>query len=135
MSAGRSPQAVVPLVSLVWLLNGETWRNGAWGNGCKAAFPWENQAHSCSKQTLTIGWCNKRLWHGEKPQGEARHHKNSLQSHFFLHLRASLCSGGSSCAGGKVREGFGGVWGGGEADCVLQGEGGISRNFEEFGNR
>lgn len=36
---------------------------------------------------------------------------------------------------GKVREGFGGVWGGGEADCVLQGEGGISQNFEEFGNR
>lgn len=35
----------------------------------------------------------------------------------------------------EVREGFGGVWGGGEADSVLQGQGGISRNFEEFGNR
>lgn len=86
---------------------------------------------------LTICCCSKRLWHGKKPRGEARHSRgNSIQSHFILHPRAALCHGGSSCAGRRSEEALvGSGEEGRQTVCCREREGGISRNFEEFGNR
>jgi len=65
----------------------------------------------------------------------ARHRRcpaddGSIQYRFGLHPRAALCRGGNGCGGGRSEGSWCGVWEGGEADCVLQGEGG--RDFTKL---
>lgn len=85
----------VPCVAAKWR-NPEKWDQGEWLQSCFSM----GKPISFLLQTarpLTICCCNKRLWHRQKPQSEVRH-RNSLQSHFFLHPRAALCHGGRGCA-------------------------------------